>query len=75
MRLRFWAAVVVGCLSAVLAVATLFSREWIEFLFGIDPDNGDGSLEWVLVFATAAIALICFVWARAEWKRAHLAAV
>jgi hypothetical protein len=70
-RWRFWAAVAVGGLSAVLAVMTLVSREWIEIFFRVDFDHGNGSLEWVIVVITAAIAVICLSWARVEWRRAH----
>lgn len=74
MRRQFWAAVVVGGSSAVLAVMTLISREWIELLFGVDPDNGSGAVEWGIVLVTAAIAIACLGWARVEWRRAHAAA-
>ena len=70
MRRQFWAAVVLGGISAVLATVTLISREWIE-LFGVDPDNGDGSLEWAIVIVTAVIAAISLGWARLEWRQSH----
>ena len=75
MRLQFWGALAGGGLSTVLAVVTLISREWIEFLFGVDPDGGNGSLEWAIVVATAVIAVMCFWWARVEWKRVRLSEV
>jgi hypothetical protein len=74
MRRQFWAAVVVGGISAVIAVVTVISHEWIEFVFGVEPDNGNGSLEWAIVIVTALIALTCLGWARVEWRRTQAAA-
>jgi hypothetical protein len=72
-RIRFGVEVALAVLTAALAVLTLISREWIELLFGFDPDNGSGALEWAivvaLVIASAALALI----ARWDWRR-HIAA-
>ncbi|MBG0564640.1 ABC transporter permease [Actinoplanes aureus] len=70
LRARFWAEAVLAGLTALLTLITLVSREWIEILFGVSPDGGDGSLEWALVvllgLATVTFALL----ARAEWRRA-----
>lgn len=69
-RRRFWAEAVIGGLSAFLAVLTLITREWIELLFGVDPDGGDGSFEWLLVVGLAGLALGLGLLARAEWRHA-----
>jgi hypothetical protein len=71
-RWQFWAALALGDVSAVLAVVTLITREWIEIVFGVDPDGGNGSLEWVTVVVTAVTAIVCFSYARVEWRRARL---
>jgi hypothetical protein len=69
-RIRFWIEAVLASLTAGLSVLTLISREWIEVLFGVDPDAGDGSLEWAIV-AALAVATVVVAWlARAEWRRA-----
>jgi uncharacterized membrane protein YhaH (DUF805 family) len=72
-RLRFWAALVLGCVSAVLFVLTLITREWIEVVFGVDPDHGSGALEWAIVIVTAVAAIACLGYARFEWRRVNLA--
>lgn len=72
MRWQFWVTLSAGVLSALLFVLTLITREWIEVLFGVDPDGGDGSLEWALVVGTGLVAVTCLAWARVEWRRAHL---
>jgi hypothetical protein len=72
-RLRFWAALVLGSVSAVLFVLTLITREWIEIIFGVDPDAGSGTLEWAIVVVTAVAAIVCLGYARFEWRRVRVA--
>lgn len=55
----------------MLAVVTLISHTWIEFVFGIDPDGGNGGLEWAVVLISAVTAAVFFWWARVEWRRAR----
>jgi hypothetical protein len=58
-----------AAVSALLFVTTLFWREWIEIVFGVDPDHGDGSLESLVMALTAASAIIASLVARADWRR------
>ena len=43
LRLRFWLESVLGSITGILAVVTLFWHDWIEAVFGADPDKGNGS--------------------------------
>ncbi len=70
MRRRFWFESALALASGFLFILTLFSKEWIEEVFKVDPDNGSGALEWGLTIALAAAAIVCTVLARYEWKRA-----
>ena len=49
LRRRFWVEFILACLSGSLAALTLVRHNWIELLFGFEPDSGDGSFEWALV--------------------------
>lgn len=68
-RRRYWFEVGLAIIATALFVPTLVTREWIEILFGVDPDNGSGALEWALVVATGAVAVASIIAARAERNR------
>lgn len=70
---RFWVEAVLSGAFLVLMIVTLISREWIELLFGVDPDNGSGAVEWALVVALGVAALASGLLARADWRRAQAA--
>ena len=68
-RTRFWVEVVCGTLGLVLFAVTLVSREWIEFLFGVDPDGGSGALEFAIALGFLAVAATAGLLALHEWRR------
>lgn len=70
--LRFWATAVSATASAVLSALTLLWPDWIESLTGINPDNGNGSFEWMLAagFAVVAAALSLLAWR--VWRYCHV---
>jgi hypothetical protein len=66
-RGRFWFEAGLASLAGLLAVLTVAWPDWIEALYGFDPDHHSGSLEWAIVVALAFVALACGLAARSEW--------
>jgi hypothetical protein len=56
---------------AALFLLTLVSRDWIEEVFGVEPDAGSGALEWAIVAGLAILAIALALGARHEWRRLH----
>ena len=73
LRYRFWLESIFGSITGVVAVVTLFWHDWIEAVFGVDPDKGSGSAEWLVVSILLFLAVALAVGARLEWHRAQLA--
>jgi hypothetical protein len=69
LRRRFWVEAGLASLAAVLMLLTSISPEWIEIVFGIEPDHGSGAFEWALVAGLAAITIVSGLLARTEWRR------
>jgi hypothetical protein len=74
LRIWFYAETILGFLSAALFVYTLFTRDWIEALFNVDPDQGQGWVEWSIVGGLLVLAFVCGYLARREWRRATVTA-
>lgn len=73
LRSRFYPETVLGIVSGVLFVVTLLNRAWIETLFHVDPDGGQGWVEWLIFAGLLAVTLIMATLARYEWRRARAA--
>jgi hypothetical protein len=74
LRIWFYAETISGVLATALFAYTLVTRDWIETIFAIDPDRGQGWVEWMIVGALLALAFTCGYLARREWRRALVAA-
>lgn len=70
---RFWIEAVTGGVCLLLLLVTLFWHDWIELVFGTEPDQGSGALEWTLVLLVACVGVICSALAGLEWRAAHRA--
>jgi hypothetical protein len=73
LRYRFWVESIFGSITCVTALVTLFWHDWIEAVFGKDPDKGNGSAEWLVVSTLLFLTVTLAVGARFEWRRAHFA--
>jgi hypothetical protein len=68
-RTRFWLESAIALVAAVLAVATAIVPDWIETVFGVDPDGGNGVVEWGVTAAFAILAIAFVIAARLEYTR------
>ncbi len=74
LRVWFYAEALIGTFATALFVYTLFTRAWIEMLFHVDPDQGTGYVEGLIVAGLLVVALSCGYLARREWRRAGVSA-
>lgn len=74
LRLWFYPEAMLGTNTGVLFIVTLFSRDWIEAVFRVDPDQGSGALEWGIVAGLLVVTLAMTLLARYEWRRASVVA-
>jgi hypothetical protein len=68
-RKRLRIEVGLAILSVLLFVATPLWPEWIEIVFGVDPDHGNGSIEWLIMELTAMSAVVAIFLAGTDWRR------
>lgn len=72
LRGRFWVEMALAAISTGLFAVTLVWQDWIEIVFKVDPDHGNGRLEWAIVAGALVFALIFWITAGREWRRAAL---
>jgi hypothetical protein len=70
-RGRFWLEMGMAIVTSMLFVLTLVQRDWIELVFGLDPDQNNGTLEWLIVGALLVVTITLFTLASSEWRRAR----
>lgn len=71
LRQRFWFETAIAIVTSILFVITLVQRDWIEIAFRIDPDQGNGTVEWLIVGALLLVSIALFTLASYEWHRAQ----
>lgn len=64
----FWIESVMALVSASLLVVTLITRTWIEEIFKVDPDQGSGSLEWIIIGIALMVTVASVTLASGEWR-------
>lgn len=50
---------------------TLVQRDWIEIIFGVDPDSRNGVLEWIIVVSLLVVMISLFTLASYKWRKAR----
>jgi hypothetical protein len=73
LRARFYVELVLGAGALILVAVTLVWNDWIELVFKVDPDAGDGSLEKTICLVLLLAAIASAGLARTEWRRARAA--
>ncbi|HXZ04138.1 MAG TPA: hypothetical protein VEH81_04850 [Ktedonobacteraceae bacterium] len=73
LRGRFWLETGIAIVTFILFVVTLVWNDWIEIVFKVDPDNNNGTLEWLIVGVLLVVTITLFTLASFEWRRAHTA--
>jgi hypothetical protein len=71
LRRRFWLETVVSIITGILFVITLIQKDWIEEVFPVDPDNNNGTFEWLIVGALLVVTITLFILVGYEWRRAR----
>ncbi len=64
----FWIESAMALASAALLAVTLITRTWIEEIFKVDPDQGSGSLEWIIIGVALMLTVASVMLARGEWR-------
>jgi undecaprenyl pyrophosphate phosphatase UppP len=72
LRRRFWIETFLASATGVVAIVTFLWHDWIEVVFGTDPDKGSGSTEWLVVVVLMIVTVTLGIAARLEWRRARL---
>lgn len=71
-RPAFLVEVALGSFSAFLVVLTAVWHDWIEGIFGFDPDHHNGSFEWEFVIVCCLVTILFVALARREWHNASV---
>jgi hypothetical protein len=67
-KIRVGLETAIALLAGLLGVAAIFWHDWIEALTGWDPDQHNGSVEWLIVAGLLVIAVAMGTVARRHWR-------
>jgi hypothetical protein len=73
LRPIFWLEIVLAAFTAILLAATFIRNDWIEIVFGVDPDSGSGSFEKLIVGVLLVATLALITLAGIEVRKARAA--
>ena len=67
-KVRAQVEAVVALCAGILGILTIFWHDWIEALTGWDPDQGNGTVEWVAVIGLLTVSAAMGLVARRHWR-------
>ena len=73
-RRLFWIEIGLGAITGLLALITPIFPDWIEFVSGWDPDQHNGSVEWLIIVGLFVVTVVIVAAAAIEWRRNPAAA-
>jgi len=68
LRRRFWIEAALAGITGCLFVLTLLFQEWIEVVFGVEPDGGSGTIEWLASCGFLLVTIATIIVARVEYS-------
>jgi hypothetical protein len=68
-RRVFWVEAGLATVTGLSALMTAIVPDWIEFVSGWDPDQGDGLAEWLIVSGLCFVTIMLIMAAKQEWRR------
>ena len=68
-RRLFWVEIGLAAITGLLALITPIFPDWIEAVSGWDPDQHDGSVEWMIVVGLLVVTIVMVALAAIEWRR------
>jgi uncharacterized membrane protein len=68
-RRLFWVEIGLAAITGLLALITPIFPDWIEFVSGWDPDQHNGSVEWLIVAGLFVVTVVMGALAGIEWRR------
>ena len=57
-RPLFWIEIGLAAITGLLALITPIFPDWIEFVSGWDPDQHNGSVEWMIVVGLFVVTVV-----------------
>jgi hypothetical protein len=66
---RIWVELMLGLISAVSLILAILLPNWMELLFRLAPDAGDGSAERGFALLWATISVLMFGLAGRTWRK------
>jgi hypothetical protein len=66
--LRFRLSAVLTVVLAGITVLTAIVPDWVEEVFGVDPDGRSGAAEWTLVLVLAVLTVATAATTAVQWR-------